>query len=168
MAKFARGNRYSQMEYQEKYKEECRKIFEVQNKSLASNHLTSTDNETSADDDSDVDEMTKNLELMLEPTVSKQTHETKPHSSTTDAYKKSVRIDASTYPLDSVSLGFTCLENHSHLHGRQRSRISTRRNHPSTDDHRSLHEDSLDEDQRIHVSSLVPATFPLLLTLRIF
>jgi hypothetical protein len=32
MAKFARGNRYSQMEYQEKYKEECRKIFEMQNK----------------------------------------------------------------------------------------------------------------------------------------
>ena len=97
MAKFARGNRYSQMEYQEKYKEECRKIFEVQNKSLASNHLTSTDNETSADEDSDVGEMTKNLDLMLEPTVSKQAHESKPQSNTTDAYKKSVRLGASSH-----------------------------------------------------------------------
>lgn len=88
MAKFARGNRYSQMEYQEKYKEDCRKIFEVQNKSLASNHLTSTDNETSGDEDSDVDEMRKNLESMLEPTVSKQSTETKLHIDTLDTTKK--------------------------------------------------------------------------------
>lgn len=92
MAKFARGNRYSQMEYQEKYKEDCRKIFEVQNKSLASNHLTSTDNETSGDEDSDVDEMRKNLESMLEPTVSKQTIETKPHINASDTTKKTVNI----------------------------------------------------------------------------
>jgi transcription initiation factor TFIID subunit 1 len=91
MAKFARGNRYSQMEYQEKYKEDCRKIFEVQNKSLASNNLPSTDNETSGDEDSDVDEMRKNLESMLEPTVSKQKTETKPHVDTSDMTKKSVR-----------------------------------------------------------------------------
>ena len=90
MAKFARGNRYSQIEYQEKYKEECRKIFEVQNKSLASNHLMSTDNETSGDEDSDVDEMRKNLESMLEPTVSKQSTETKSHVDTSDAAKKTV------------------------------------------------------------------------------
>jgi hypothetical protein len=90
MAKFARGNRYSQMEYQEKHKEECRKIFEVQNKSLASNHLTSTDNETSGDEDSDVDEMRKNLESMLEPTVSKQSIQTKPNVDTSDANKKNV------------------------------------------------------------------------------
>lgn len=90
MAKFARGNRYSQMEFQEKYKEDCRKIFEVQNKSLASTHLTSTDNETSGDEDSDVDEMRKNLESMLEPTVSKQSHETKPNLDTSDNAKKSV------------------------------------------------------------------------------
>ncbi|CAF2594693.1 unnamed protein product [Rotaria sp. Silwood2] len=88
MAKFARGNRYSQMEYQEKYKEDCRKIFEIQNKSLASNHLTSTDNETSGDEDSDVDEMRKNLESMLEPTVSKQSNETKPNVDALDTAKK--------------------------------------------------------------------------------
>ncbi|CAF4953627.1 unnamed protein product, partial [Rotaria sp. Silwood1] len=90
MAKFARGNRYSQMEYQEKYKEDCRKIFEIQNKSLASNHLTSTDNETSGDEDSDVDEMRKNLESMLEPTVSKQSNEIKPNLDTSDTAKKAV------------------------------------------------------------------------------
>jgi hypothetical protein len=90
MAKFARGSRYSQMEYQEKYKEDCRKIFELQNKSLKSNHLTSTDNETSGDEDSDVDEMRKNLESMLEPTVSKQSTEKKPNIDTSDTAKKSV------------------------------------------------------------------------------
>ncbi|CAF3688741.1 unnamed protein product [Rotaria socialis] len=88
MAKFARGNRYSQMEYQEKYKEDCRKIFEVQNKSLSTNHLTSTDNETSGEEDSDVDEMRKNLESMLAPSDSKKTHETKPHLDTSDTVKK--------------------------------------------------------------------------------
>ena len=93
MAKFARGNRYSQMEYQEKYKEDCRKIFEVQTKSLGSHHLASTDNETSGDEDSDVDEMRKNLESMLEPTVSKQTTETKPHVDTSDTTKKNCTIE---------------------------------------------------------------------------
>lgn len=78
------------MEYQEKYKEECRKIFEVQSKSLGSNHVMSTDNETSADEDSDVDEMTKNLESMLEPTVSKQTTDKKTTTDTADAAKKTV------------------------------------------------------------------------------
>ena len=92
MAKFARGSRYSQMEYQEKYKEDCRKIFEAQNKSLTSNHLTSTDNETTGDEDSDVDEMTKNLQSMLEPTVSKSSIETKPHVNIPDTTKKSVGI----------------------------------------------------------------------------
>ena len=90
MAKFARGSRYSQMEFQEKYKEDCRKIFETQNKSLASNHLTSTDNETSGDEDSDVDEMRKNLESMLEPAVSKQSTETKTNIDTSDTAKKTV------------------------------------------------------------------------------
>ena len=90
MAKFARGNRYSQTEYQEKYKEDCRKIFEAQNKTLASTHLTSTDNETSADEDSEVDEMRKNLESMLEPTVSKQTSDGKTHTDTPDTLKKTV------------------------------------------------------------------------------
>lgn len=92
MAKFARGSRYSQMEYQEKYKEDCRKIFEAQNKVLSSAHLTSTDNETSGDEDSDVDEMTKHLESMLEPTVSKPSTETKPNVDTSDTTKKNVRI----------------------------------------------------------------------------
>ena len=30
--KFARGARFSQMEAQEKYKEECQRVFELQNK----------------------------------------------------------------------------------------------------------------------------------------
>ncbi|CAF1124806.1 unnamed protein product [Didymodactylos carnosus] len=67
MAKFARGNRYSQVEYQEKYKDECRRIFELQNRCLSANHLTSTDSESSGDEDSEVDEMRKNLESMLQP-----------------------------------------------------------------------------------------------------
>lgn len=90
MAKFARGNRYSQMEYQEKYKEDCRKIFEVQNKSLGSSQIPSTDNETSGDEDSDVDEMRKNLESMLAPSDSKQTNEIKPIVDTADTTKKTV------------------------------------------------------------------------------
>ena len=91
MAKFARGNRYSQMEYQEKYKEDCRKIFEAQNAVLVSNNLMSTDNETSAEEDSDVDEMRKNLESMLDSTVSKQTTDTKSNVDTADTTKKTVR-----------------------------------------------------------------------------
>ena len=97
MAKFARGSRYSQMEYQEKYKEDCRKIFEAQNKSLATGHLTSTDNETSGDEDSDVDEMTKHLESMLEPTVSKPSTEPKMNTDMSDTTKKSVRITCQTF-----------------------------------------------------------------------
>lgn len=91
MAKFARGNRYSQTEYQEKYKEECRKIFDAQKKSLSSSNVLSTDNETSAEEDSDADEMGKNLELMLESAASKQNHNEKNQNETTDTTKKTVR-----------------------------------------------------------------------------
>lgn len=141
MAKFARGNRYSQMEYQEKYKEECRKIFEVQNKSLASNHLTSTDNETSADEDSDVDEMRKNLESMLEPTVSKQTTDKKLTTDSADATKKSVKSDESISQQRRLIegnwfvAGLTRLENRSDVSQRQRTRISTSGNDSQTDGH---------------------------------
>ena len=34
MTKFARGNRFSVAEHQEKYKEECHRIFELQNRSV--------------------------------------------------------------------------------------------------------------------------------------
>jgi hypothetical protein len=92
MAKFARGNRYSQMEYQEKYKEDCRKIFETQSKTLACMEWALTDNENSADEDSDVDEMTKNLESMLGSSVSRQATESKSNTDHADGTKKSVRI----------------------------------------------------------------------------
>lgn len=106
MAKFARGSRYSQMEYQEKYKEDCRKIFEAQNKVLGSNHLTSTDNETTGDEDSDVDEMTKNLQSMLEPTVSKSSTETKPQVDIPDTTKKSVSRTSNSSPRTNHSMHF--------------------------------------------------------------
>lgn len=32
MSKFARGNRFSAAEHQERYKEECQRIFDLQNK----------------------------------------------------------------------------------------------------------------------------------------
>jgi ATP-dependent protease HslVU (ClpYQ) ATPase subunit len=154
MAKFARGNRYSQMEYQEKYKEECRKIFEVQSKSLGSNHIGSTDNETSADEDSDVDEMTKNLESMLEPTVSKQTPDKKNTTDTADATKKTVERHKliSTDRARVCVVGFTRVENRPNIYERERTRISTGGNHPETNGHRSVFKDSFDERQRFHVS----------------
>lgn len=38
MTKFARGNRFSVAEHQEKYKEECHRIFELQNRQVS--HLS--------------------------------------------------------------------------------------------------------------------------------
>lgn len=49
-----------------RYKEECQRIFELQNRVLASNEVLSTDEGESSDEDSsDVEEMGKNLENLL-------------------------------------------------------------------------------------------------------
>lgn len=66
MTKFSRGNRFSIAEHQERYKEECQRIFDLQNRVLSSNEVLSTDEAESSDDDSsDIEEMGKNIENML-------------------------------------------------------------------------------------------------------
>jgi transcription initiation factor TFIID subunit 1 len=69
--KFSRGNRFSIAEHQERYREDCQRIFEVQNKVLASDEVLSSDDAESSDEEEDVedddnlDEMGKNLENLL-------------------------------------------------------------------------------------------------------
>lgn len=97
MDKFSRGNRFSIAEHQERYicdylfdfvkydvnivkfcsiiehiifsryKEECQRIFDLQNRVLASAEVLSTDEGESSEEDSDedIEEMGKNLENML-------------------------------------------------------------------------------------------------------
>ncbi|XP_028923613.1 transcription initiation factor TFIID subunit 1 isoform X2 [Ornithorhynchus anatinus] len=66
MSKFARGSRFSVAEHQERYKEECQRIFDLQNKVLASTEVLSTDTDSSSAEDSDFEEMGKNIENMLQ------------------------------------------------------------------------------------------------------
>lgn len=77
MGKFARGNRFSVAEHQERYKEECQRIFDLQNRVLSSNEVLSTDEDSSSADESDFEEMGKNLESMLsnKKTSSQLSHE---------------------------------------------------------------------------------------------
>ncbi|KAK7495279.1 hypothetical protein BaRGS_00013461, partial [Batillaria attramentaria] len=63
--KFARGNRYSAAEHMERYKEECQRIFELQNRVLGSAEVLSTDEGSTSGEDSDFEEMGKNIESML-------------------------------------------------------------------------------------------------------
>ena len=72
-SKFARGNRQTQSDAHQKFREECQRIFELQNRSLASREVLSTDDDEDSNEDSDVDEMGKNLESMLQ---SKRSNET--------------------------------------------------------------------------------------------
>ncbi|XP_030762639.1 transcription initiation factor TFIID subunit 1 [Sitophilus oryzae] len=67
MDKFSRGNRFSIAEHQERYKEECQRIFDLQNRVLASSEVLSTDEGESSEDESDedIEEMGKNIENML-------------------------------------------------------------------------------------------------------
>ncbi|XP_059612108.1 transcription initiation factor TFIID subunit 1 isoform X2 [Phlebotomus argentipes] len=66
MDKFSRGNRFSIAEHQERYKEECQRIFDLQNRVLASEEVLSTDEgESTASEESDLEELGKNLENML-------------------------------------------------------------------------------------------------------
>ncbi|XP_053230866.1 transcription initiation factor TFIID subunit 1 [Podarcis raffonei] len=64
--KFARGSRFSAAEQKERYKENCQRIFDLQNKVLASTDILSTDTDSSSDEDSDVKEMGKELESMVQ------------------------------------------------------------------------------------------------------
>lgn len=66
-SKFSRGNRFSIAEYQERYKEECQRIFNLQNSVLSSAEVLSSDENVSSDDedDSDIEEMGKNIENIL-------------------------------------------------------------------------------------------------------
>eukprot|EP00057_Strongylocentrotus_purpuratus_P005992 XP_011660466.1 PREDICTED: transcription initiation factor TFIID subunit 1 [Strongylocentrotus purpuratus] len=77
-SKFARGNRFGIAEHQERYKEECQRIFDLQSKVL-SNTEVSTDEESSSGEgeDSDFEEMGKNIEVMLssKKTSSQLSHE---------------------------------------------------------------------------------------------
>ncbi|XP_033742474.1 transcription initiation factor TFIID subunit 1-like [Pecten maximus] len=77
MSKFARGNRFSVAEHQERYKEECQRIFDLQNRVLSSNEVLSTDDDSSSGNESDFEEMGKNLESMLvnKKTSSQLSHE---------------------------------------------------------------------------------------------
>lgn len=73
MSKFARGNRFSIAEHQERYKEECQRIFDLQNKVLASDEVLSTDDEESNDEeDPDIEQGTKTLEFAIENKKSSQ------------------------------------------------------------------------------------------------
>ncbi|XP_071951236.1 transcription initiation factor TFIID subunit 1-like isoform X2 [Antedon mediterranea] len=77
MSKFARGNRFSIAEHQERYKDDCQRIFELQNRVLASNEVLSTDEDSSSGDDSDIEMMGKNIDSMLtnKKTSSQISHE---------------------------------------------------------------------------------------------
>lgn len=73
MSKFARGNRFSIAEHQERYKEECQRIFDLQNKVLASDEVLSTDDEESNDEeDPDIEQGSKTLEFAIENKKSSQ------------------------------------------------------------------------------------------------
>ncbi|CAH0547721.1 unnamed protein product [Brassicogethes aeneus] len=67
MDKFSRGNRFSIAEHQERYKEDCQRIFDLQNRVLGSGETLSTDEGESSEDESDedIEEMGKNIENML-------------------------------------------------------------------------------------------------------
>merc|ERR1711936_978702 len=67
--KFSRGNRFSIAEHQERYREDCQRIFDTQNKVLGSDEVLSSDDAESSseeeEEDEDLDEMGKNIENML-------------------------------------------------------------------------------------------------------
>lgn len=67
MNKFSRGNRFSIAEHQERYKEECQRIFDLQNRVLASEEVLSTDEGSSEEEenDSDMEEKGKYIENIL-------------------------------------------------------------------------------------------------------
>ncbi|CAG0880440.1 unnamed protein product [Cyprideis torosa] len=81
MNKFSRGNRFSVAELQERYREDCQRIFDLQNKVLCSQEELSTDEggSSSDEDGSDMEELGKNIEKMLtNKKTSSQAHSAEP------------------------------------------------------------------------------------------
>ena len=64
------SHRHSIAEHQERYREECQRIFETQNKVLASDEILSSDEADSSEDEDDIggdlDDLGKSLEAMLQ------------------------------------------------------------------------------------------------------
>jgi len=76
MNKFARGSRFTVAEHQERYKDECQRIFDLQNKVLSSDAILSTDEESSGEEGSDLEDLGKDLESMLSnKKISNEEHE---------------------------------------------------------------------------------------------
>ncbi|CAB0008507.1 unnamed protein product [Nesidiocoris tenuis] len=101
MTKFSRGNRFSIAEHQERYKEECQRIFDLQNRVLSSFEVLSTDEGESSDEDSsDIEEMGKNIENML---ANKKTSTQVGHMRTNKACPMYSGTDKPTAPM-SVAL----------------------------------------------------------------
>lgn len=76
MNKFARGSRFTVAEHQEKYKDECQRIFDLQNRVLSSDAILSTDEESSGEEGSDIEDLGKDLESMLSnKKISSEEHE---------------------------------------------------------------------------------------------
>ena len=66
MARFARGNiRLNYADMQQKYKQYCQRIFDLQNKTLSNAADLSTDDDSSAEEDEHDEEMTARLENIL-------------------------------------------------------------------------------------------------------
>ncbi|KAK0407741.1 hypothetical protein QR680_003562 [Steinernema hermaphroditum] len=75
MARFARGNiRFNFADLQEKYKKYCQTIFDSQNLNLSNPEILSTD-EGSSGEESDNDELARNLENMLKTSKGKASKE---------------------------------------------------------------------------------------------
>ncbi len=96
VSKFARGNRYSQSDAHEKFRDECQNLFDMQNRNLASEEFLSTDDDENLDEDSDVDEMGKNLESMLQSKMTEETNKASTSANTEANKINSKPIDKST------------------------------------------------------------------------
>uniref|UniRef100_A0A914YEX7 Bromo domain-containing protein n=1 Tax=Panagrolaimus superbus TaxID=310955 RepID=A0A914YEX7_9BILA len=74
MARFARGNiRLNYADMQQKYKQYCQRIFDLQNKTLGNPVELSTDDDSSAEEDEDNEEMVARLENILTTALGKKT-----------------------------------------------------------------------------------------------
>jgi len=96
VSKFARGNRYSQSDAHEKFRDECQNLFDMQNRNLASEEFLSTDDDENLDEDSDVDEMGKNLESMLQSKMTEETNKANTAANTAANKASSKPMDKST------------------------------------------------------------------------
>ncbi|XP_065190693.1 LOW QUALITY PROTEIN: transcription initiation factor TFIID subunit 1-like [Sycon ciliatum] len=65
-SKFARGSRFSMAEHQERYREDCQRIFDIQNRVLASEEVLSTDEGSSSEDEGkNLDKLASGLDNFL-------------------------------------------------------------------------------------------------------